>query len=413
MSAAAVALAFFLPAAGGAQTAAPKKDSRITALEQWVAAIESHVPGELDEPVVAAAKVTPAKRALLLEAALPFATHFRDRNGVALRRLSETEAGTVSLMVQRMSVNQTFPQWLHRAVMFETDVAVLAPELTAEAMRNARGTGMAEAIHAEDGEVDTRDVLNWHWGLARDLLDTRAPAASDAFAASWYHAVALYQLDHLLLAELEPHLLKAFPMFPADARIQFDEACLADAFGSRRVQAVLISLANSQQRSFRPKVPSGEDANQRAKRRFARVIELDANFAEARVRLARLQIEDGEDTDALALLATAFRLPMSRELEYMAHLFAGRGNAALGHTEAAAAHFNSALKLFPTAQTPVIALSHVYLQSGELERAAALASSLRPERGADQRDDPWWSYFQATWMGEGTLLDQLRDQVRR
>jgi hypothetical protein len=399
--------------ADGAQAPALKNNSPVAALQRWVAGIDAHVPGTIDEALTAHASLPPSQRTLLVSLAAPFTAylaHLTEIDGPQRVRLSPLEKALVKELAGKIIAKRTFPEWLHRAVMFETDVAVLAPELTAEAMRGARNTGMPEAIHGEDGEAGERNVLNWHWALARDLLDARDLAASDPFTASWYHAVALYMLDQVLLGELEPHLMKGFQMFPTDPRIQFDDACLADVFGARRVQAVLIS---SQLRDFRLRIPSAEDTNLHAKVRFARVLELDMNFVEARVRLARLQIEEGRDADALALLATAFKLPMKPELEYMAHLFAGRANAGLGQTEAAAAHFNAALELFPTAQTPVVGLSHLYLQAGELERAASFAASLRPDPGNAERNDPWWSYFQATWMGEGTLLDLLRDEVRR
>jgi hypothetical protein len=71
------------------------------------------------------------------------------------------------------------------------------------------------------------------------------------------------------------------------------------------------------------------------------------------------------------------------------------------------------LQLFPTSQTPWIGLSHLYLQAGDVERAAAAAARLTPELPAAVRDDPWWSYFQAPWLNPGELLDKLRDEVRR
>jgi tetratricopeptide (TPR) repeat protein len=404
-----VAVVFCVPASAGAQTAAVGKDSRIGELERWVAAVDAHVPGETDALITKAATLTPNQRALLLELAAPFAIYLRDRQPFS-RKVNESEATAITAMAQRITASRTFPQWLHRAVMFETDVAILAPEMTSEAMRGARVPGMTEAINAQDGALGSRNLLNWHWSLARDLVGARDPAASNGFAASWYHAVALYQLDQMLLGELQPHLSRGIQMFPDDARLQFDRGCLADAYGSARVQAVMLS---AQQGNFRPNVPPPDAARAQAAQQFERVLELDPGFLEARVRLARLRQQDGRNADALALLASAFASSMARQLEYVAHLIAGRANAGLGQVEEGAAHFRAALGLFPAAQTPVIGLSHLQLQNGDLEQAAALAVRLAPDANAEERNDPWWSYFQATWLEQGALVDRLRDEVRR
>jgi hypothetical protein len=392
-----------------AQTAVRQRDTRISLLDRWVTAVDKHVPGEMDAAVADMAKLTPAQRGLLMELAAPFARYLYDGKLALPHKASPPEASVIEALKTRILAG-SYAAWLHRAVMFETDVAILAPDLTAEAMRGADTRGVVQAIHSDDGELGARETLNWHWSFARDLLDARDPIASDVFAASWYHAVALYQLNEMLLGELEPHLIKGSQLFPQDARIQFDDACLADAFGSARVQAV---LTGADVRGFRPNIPAAGTTRQTAMLQFARAIELDPDFPEARVRLARLYAQDGRNAEALALLATAFKLPMGDETEYVAHLIAGRANGALGHTEDGLSHLKAALELFPTAQTPIIAMSRLYLESGDLERATALAAGLGSESPAEDRNDPWWSYFPGAWLGQGALLDRLRDQVRR
>lgn len=386
-----------------------QRDTRINLLDRWVTAIDKHVPGETDPAVAGMARLNPAQRDLLLELAAPFARYLRGDKLAVPHKASDPEASVIEALKKRILAG-SYAAWLHRAVMFETDVAMLAPDLTAEAMRGANTPGEIQAIHSDDGELGAREILNWHWRFARDLVDARDPLASDVFAATWYHAVALYQLDQMLLGELAPHLTKGFQLFPRDARIQFDDACLADAFSSARIQAVLLG---TQLRDFKPNIPQADTARLTASLQFARVLELDPTFVEARVRLARLYEQDGRNTDALELLATAFKLPMRPELEYMAHLIAGRASGALGETDAGVKHLEAALALFRQSQTPIIAMSHLYLESGDLERAAALAVSLGADRAAGERSDPWWGYFRGAWLDRGALVDQLRDQVRR
>ncbi len=396
-----------------AQGIALRNNSPVAALQRWAAEIEAHVPGELDDAVSAHAKLKPSERALLVSVAAPFAFYLRQMNEIAEPpkvKLSPAEKTLVTALANKIIARRTAAEWLHRAVMLETDVAILAPELTAEAMRDARDPDLAEAIRADDGEAGARSLLNWHWKLARDLIDVRDPQKSDVFAAAWYHAVALYQLDHMLLGELGLHMGSALPMLRGDARIHFDMACYTDAMSSARVQSVMIG---DRPRDFRPNIPSEESADAQSVAQFGRALEFDFNFAEPRVRLARLLEKNGKPTDALTLLALASPMEKTRELEYMSHLIAARANGALGQFEDGRLHLKAALQLFPTAQSPLIALSQLALEAGDMEGAVEAASQLRLNPNRGDRDDPWWSYFQASWLDHGKLLDQLREQVRR
>lgn len=399
------------PAAG--QSIALRNNSPVAALQRWAAGIDAHVPGELDEAATAHAKLKPSERALLVSVAAPFAFYLRQINEIAEPpkvKLSPAEKTLVTALANKIIANGTAAQWLHRAVMFETDVAILAPELTAEAMRDARGPDLAEAIRADDGEAGARSLLNWHWKLARDLVDQRDPQTPDAFPAAWCHAVALYQLDHMLLAELGPHLQFALTMFRGDARIHFDMACYTDAMSSARVQSVMIG---ERPRDFRPNIPSEESADAQSAAQFSRAMEFDFTFAEPRVRLARLMEKSGKPNDALTLLALASPMEKTPELEYMSHLIAARANGALGQFEDGRLHLKAALQLFPTAQSPLVALSQLALEAGDMDGAVEAASQLRLRPNRGDRDDPWWFYFQASWLGHGKLLDELRKQVRR
>jgi tetratricopeptide (TPR) repeat protein len=415
--AAAAAIALSVPEAAGAQSTARVRDTRLGMLQRWAGAVDVHEPGELDAAVTQIAKLTPVQRGLLMEVAAPFAGLTRDVAASGewkseyLKRFKSEERSGVEVLVKRIIAAAPYAAWLHRAVVLETDIAILAPEVTAEAMKNAPAAEIGEAIRAEDGELGARNLLNWHWTFARALLDERDPPASDTFAANWYHAIALFMLDQQLFAELEPHLRKGTVLFLTDGQLAFDFGCLADAFGSRRVQAILISTPVRGQ--FRPNLPQAQDAYAQAVQRFSRALTLDQNLVEARVRLARIYTEQNRNDDALALLATAFRVPMAPETEYMAHLIAARADGAVSKEAEAIEHLNSARALFPTAQTPVIALSQLALEMGDLQQAAALAGALRAGPAPVDRIDPWWFYFQAPWIDHTMLIEQLRKEARR
>lgn len=405
--------AFFVLAVAPAAGQSVRSNSVIHPLQKWVDQIATHVPGQRDTAAIQHAGLRPSDQTLLLKVAAPFAYYLGRMDQISEPpkvSLSPSEKTLITALANKILSTQTFAEWLQRAVIFETDVAVLAPELTAAVMKGARGPDVAEAIHAEDGEAEGKELLNWHWKFARHLIDQRDPAASDRFAASWYHAVALYQLDRQHLAEMAPHVEQGFLLFPGDARIRFDRACLSDSFSSSRVQSVLTGNLPI---GFRPRVPNQRDAELAAAAEFARALELDLKVAEPRVRLARLYVQQDRHADALALLGTAFKLPMGDEIAYMAHLISARANAALSRNEAAAADLRLALKLFPTSQSPLVALTQLALESGDMEGAVAAATRLRMNPARDDRNDPWWSYFQASWLDHENLFNQLRAEVRR
>src|SRR5207247_8011220 len=102
-------------------------------------------------------------------------------------------------------------------------------------------------------------------------------------------------------------------------------------------------------------------------------------------------------------------------LRYYGELFLGAEEEALGHFDAARDGFERAAALFPSAQSPLIALSELAKRRGD--RAGALAAIDRlfklPPAGHDERDDPWWSYHTAQARNADQLLDALRRPFRR
>jgi hypothetical protein len=394
-----------------ADSPAARPDTTLETLTRWVAVVDSHQPGERDAAVIAVASLSPDERLQLIDAAGPFVGYLRKRSQAKADGTSADADPVASprfgYLGERLLSTRTLTAWLHRAIILETDAAILAPELTATAMQNARDSRLRPAMHAEDGAAGAQMFLNWHWEFARTLVAMRDVTADDRFERDWYHATGLYMLDEALLGELAPHLAAAFQAFPSDPRMQFDLACLSDAYGSAKVQAI---LTGDLPKNFRVNVPAQDAAEATAARQFARVLEMDPTFAEARVRLARLTEKHGDAGGTLTLLAPVFNAPADPSLAYIAHLTAARAAQRLGDIASAAGHIAAARRLFPRAQSPYVQLSRLALESGDSDGAIAAAAALRT---LENRDDPWWIYFQATWLGWETRLDALRNEVRR
>jgi tetratricopeptide (TPR) repeat protein len=126
----------------------------------------------------------------------------------------------------------------------------------------------------------------------------------------------------------------------------------------------------------------------RAEDLFRRALERDAGLVEARLRLAHVLGDRGRHEEAREQLLQATRNPLPRLLDYYGSLLLGREEQALGNAGAARRAFERAAALFPSAQSPRIALSHVALMRGDRQSAVG---ALAPVGGATPTvdEDPW------------------------
>jgi hypothetical protein len=83
-------------------------------------------------------------------------------------------------------------------------------------------------------------------------------------------------------------------------------------------------------------------------------------------------------------------------LLYWALLFLGKQDEMLGNRDRARLSYERASALFPRAQSPRLALSQLARRTGDRRAAqrqlAALAGLPADEQ---QREDPWWDYYDA------------------
>jgi tetratricopeptide (TPR) repeat protein len=153
-----------------------------------------------------------------------------------------------------------------------------------------------------------------------------------------------------------------------------------------------------------------EVENRDAERYFHDALDADPAFDEARVRLARLYEVRGKYADAAAELARANALRAGGDpiVSFYRELFAGRADRALGKMNSAAAHFQSALNLFPHAQSALLAASQLALLRADVPAALGPVRSLRDAATANQpRVDPWWVYGAGLGRNADALLREL------
>jgi tetratricopeptide (TPR) repeat protein len=296
---------------------------------------------------------------------------------------------------------------LERAALLHTDIAtLLETRLLAPAGPSPQGRRTA-SVTVNDGRFESYEVDSEHWDFARAVLDHVRPSPSDVPAVrDWYRAVAAYQVSQLNYGELGRHLQHARTVLPGDAVLAMMAGVRHQAFASSRVQASLATVALPPGMTL--SVGSRDRELIDARQAYRDALKLDPGLVEARIRLGRVLADEGKPAEAAGELRAALAVAGEPMLQYLAALFLGEQEAALGRAEDAAAAYERARSLYPTAPSPHLALSQLARARGD--RATALETLDRAMRLAASRtvDDPWWSFIASA----GRMSDEWMAQVR-
>jgi tetratricopeptide (TPR) repeat protein len=132
----------------------------------------------------------------------------------------------------------------------------------------------------------------------------------------------------------------------------------------------------------------------KAERFFRDALLYDPPHTDARLRHGRVLSELGRHDEAVGQLRRVVESETTGAVLYLAHLFLGRSYEALRKYDEARSSLDRAAALYPNAQTPRLALSHIERRTGN--RAAAqrqLHMLARLPIDERQREDPWWGYY--------------------
>lgn len=277
---------------------------------------------------------------------------------------------------------------LLRGAELHADIARLIPDEITQ--RSPRQLSVYTVI---DGRWQSVRYLSMHWRLARQLLDSIQPSpAANADVQSWYRQTSRDLVRLLSNAEALVHLARARQIFPTDAWLFFFSGVLHERFSSPMLQAGAESLQDDNRGESA--LGSVRAELGRAERFFRDALSHDADHLEARVRRGNTLGRLGRHDEAIAELRRAITDGADGELLYLAHLFLGREEEAMRNLPAARQSYAQAARLWPTAQTPRLALSFLARRIGDRAEAQreleALARLPVVER---RRDDPWWKYF--------------------
>ncbi len=196
------------------------------------------------------------------------------------------------------------------------------------------------------------------------------------------------QSDRMMTLVAE-HLSQARRAVPDDPDILFAGACALETLASRRVQAELGAV----------RLPAGYTLDVRPARAmedeaiplFAKVLTAQPDRREARIRMARLVGLHGGHAEAAADLRRALESSGSVELTYLAWLFLGDEELALGHRELAAEAYEHGAQLLPDAPSPVVALARLAREFGDREAVAAALA--RWWALPSEAFDPWRNFY--------------------
>jgi hypothetical protein len=365
---------------------------RITLLRDWVAAVERHVPGELDAAAMSLVSWSRDDvetawldvQALIAIVARPTATRFTARpSGQTVDVADSPGLATLREMAAAIRTRAGGPDpFYKRAAVLHADIA----------MSDDRGAASAQMSSMF---VETRDGARVgihhnvvHWEFGRLLLGSVRQPSDDEFVRDWFRATMAFKMS---VGELDTsHFEHGGEMFPRDPTVQFLLGCLHERFADPRVQSAAGSV--NLPPGIRLKVQA-EGAELRAAERYFRgAIEVDPDHVEARVRHGRVLGRLERHQQAAEELRGAVARVREPLVSYYAHLFLGAEEEALGRLQQARAAYSQAAALYPRAQAPRVGLSQLLHRSGDRVAArAALAPALSPPV-SDPNDDPWWTY---------------------
>jgi tetratricopeptide (TPR) repeat protein len=431
------AIAMLLVATVPAQTP-PVTASTVLAIEHWVDAVKHHVPGQADDPLMSIEGMSVGDRAQVRAGMDLFLTGLSQKPA----RISFAAQKRIVDLGIDLARNPGVKTFVDRAIMLHGDAAMVAidhpefvPSNAGTVTQPAKSVGLPEQVLERDGELVGTTAPNWNWAFARSLIALRPPQADTAFLATWFHATSTFLMSRRHYGDAQTHLIAAAVVVPKDAMIRFDRAAYAELMGLPESQVLLttedIALQRASQGSLmRGTLMSRSDAakrtgvrpanveNAEAERLFRSALDVEPEFVEARVRLARLLEVRGRHAEAARELARALsgREHADPAVAFFAHLFAGRVDRALGKLDTAAAHFQDALALFPNAQSALLGASQVAVLRADVEGALASVRQLEvanANASADAGTDPWWNYGIGLGRNANALLAAMWANARR
>jgi hypothetical protein len=384
------------PAHTPSQRAQADRDAQywLDKLEEWRTAVARHDPGVLDEAVKTISRFPMSDLRGVVNRVKELARWVVESRSHTPGSLEQHWLGLTDDEVQHGKANRV----LKRGALLHTDIALLSSDIWPPMLNYD-----PMVVTIVDGRTVGREG-GTHWELARLLLDSVYPQpSSDEMVRQWYVATTAYVQNLHQWGQAQTNLRRALAVFPLDATILFLNGVLHETFAAPESQNALPPPG------FRFDFGPERLELRQARQFFQQAVKANPGFPEAHLRLGRVTGLLGNHDEAIAELRKADAALTDRQLQYYAALFLGHEQEALGHTDAAREQFERAATLYPNAQSPLLALSHLAGREGD--PAGMLPAMKRvltlPVTDA-RREDPWWSYDVAHVRNAEELMAAMR-----
>jgi VWFA-related protein len=275
--------------------------------------------------------------------------------------------------------------------------------------RRDRISGIDDStISVQDGREtvpgnETNQGNEWHWKFARYLLDQITPnPKEDVLFRNWYVASTAFMLSGRYFVYAENNLLPALEFFPSDPRLLFYKGVIHEKYAAPSYQNTVLKnggIVNS---------GSEESDLKKAREYFQKALKADPEFSEARLHLGRVRGLLGDHEEAVEELQKAADSLTDTQLRYYCSLYLGNELAGLNRGKEAREQFETAAKLYPNAQSPLLGLSRLALENGNYENALSFGKQIfnLPAK-EDISEDPWWSYDVSPVLDASSLISEM------
>ncbi len=361
-----------------AQKSERKTDSsyQLRKVEEWRTAAVQHNPGKPDAAAVMIGNCDERD----LDLVIKFVTKLASQPaGTARHTLARASIRRILQLTDQEAKRGDLNRILKQGALLHTDIALLGLE--------TKGYLDEPTAAINDGRVAVLP-RTLHLEFARRLINTVSPSPSrDPMVRQWYIATTAHLQSRRLLAYARQNLENALRILPSDDRILFYAGVLHETWASSLHQNILLP----------PRVQmtygSKESELKRARELFRKSIEANPNSAETHLRLGRVLGLLGNHRQAVPELQQAAASIKDPQLVYYISLYLGYEFAVLSRRSEAREQYERAALLYPTAQSPLFALSQLANSSGNVEGAwLAIQRVFELPRMDSWKDDPWWTY---------------------
>jgi tetratricopeptide (TPR) repeat protein len=363
-------------------------------IREWRSAVAQHRPGMADS----AAAVIGSWPAADLKIVIDYVTKQANQApNSTKRRLSRERTQQLLDLTDQEVQTGDLDRLLKQGALLHTDIALL--DL-------GKGENRDDKMHVA-AFVDGRIIAiasQLHWTIARQLISSIPQArAQNPIVRQWYVVTTAFLQSRRLLAYADQNLKCALKTYPSDEIFLFYAGVLHEVWASPLNQNIQLPQLVT------PSYSSMESELKLAGEYFQMALDANPNYADAHLHLGRIYGLLGYHKQALAELKLAATSIKDPPLSYYLSLFLGCEFEMLSQPEKAEEYYKRAATLYPVAQSPLLALSHLYHENtGTKDALIPLRRALTLPRNDIWKDDPWWVYDLSHVRDAEALVAEMR-----